>query len=104
MRWLHRQRRAVRKVDRLTDRRDGADGVVAEGEFYAASAFANWARFRVAEATMKSVIAISAGTLALLCGNSMAQDAAEVRVEATRIVSKTSATRSPIGFPMKDLS
>ncbi len=34
----------------------------------------------------------------------MAQDTQEVRVEATRIVSKESAIRKPYGFPMKDLS
>jgi UrcA family protein len=34
----------------------------------------------------------------------MAQDSQEVKVEATRIVSKDATVRSPIGFPMKDLS
>jgi UrcA family protein len=58
----------------------------------------------VREITMKNIIAISTGTLLLLCGNSMAQVTAEVRVEATRIVSKEAPVRSPIGFPMKDLS
>jgi UrcA family protein len=53
---------------------------------------------------MKSITAISAGTLMLLCGNLMAQDTGEVRVEATRIISQTAPVRSPIGFPMKDLS
>ncbi len=53
---------------------------------------------------MKSIAVISAGALVLLCGNLLAQESSEVRVEATRIVSKESAARSPIGFPMQDLS
>jgi len=56
---------------------------------------------------VKSITAISAGALVLFCGNVMAQETGEVRVEATRIVSKTSATAAtpgPTGFPVKDLS
>ena len=53
---------------------------------------------------MKSITAISAGTLMLLCGNLMAQDTQEVKVEATRIVSKESPIRKPYSFPMNDLS
>jgi UrcA family protein len=56
---------------------------------------------------VKSITAISAGALMLLCGNVIAQETGEVRVEATRIVSKTSATAAtpgPAGFPVKDLS
>ena len=40
----------------------------------------------------------------LLCGNLMAQNTPEVKVEATRVVSKTTNDRGPTGFPMKDLS
>jgi len=40
----------------------------------------------------------------LLCGSLLAQDTQEVRVEATRIVSKTSATAATpgVGSPVKD--
>ncbi len=54
--------------------------------------------------SMKRITALSAGALMLVCGNLMAQDTQEVRVEATRIVSKEAPVRSPIGFPMQDLS
>jgi len=54
---------------------------------------------------VKSITAISVGVLMLLCGDLMAQDSSEVRVEATRVVSKdSSGPRGPTGFPMKDLS
>ena len=53
---------------------------------------------------MKSITTISAGALMLLCGNSMAQDTQEVKVEATHIVSKATNTRGPTNFPMTDLS
>ena len=53
---------------------------------------------------MKSIAAISAGALVLLCGNLVAQETQEIRVEATRIVSKESPIRTPYSFPMNDLS
>ncbi len=53
---------------------------------------------------MRSIATLSASVLLLLCGSVMAQDTQEVRVEATRIISTEAPVRSPIGFPMKDLS
>jgi UrcA family protein len=53
---------------------------------------------------VKSITAISAGALMLLCGNLMAQNPAEVKVEATRILSKQTNARGPTNFPMTDLS
>ena len=53
---------------------------------------------------MKSITAISAGALVLLCGNLMAQNTPEVRVEATHIVSKATNFRGSTNFPMTDLS
>jgi UrcA family protein len=56
------------------------------------------------EVVVKSLTVISAGALMLVCGNVMAQDTQEVKVEAIRVVSKDAPVRSPIGFPMTDLS
>jgi len=53
---------------------------------------------------MKRITAISAGALMLLCGNLMAQNTGEVKVEATRILSKDTNIRGPANFPMTDLS
>ena len=53
---------------------------------------------------MKSITAISACALALFCGNLMAQDTQEVKVEATRVVSKEAVDRSDSAFPINDLS
>jgi UrcA family protein len=58
----------------------------------------------VGEVVVKIISAISAGALMLLCGNLMAQNPAEVKVEATRVLSKETNSRGPTNFPMTDLS